>query len=515
LRKLCIILGDQLDRQSPLFNGFDPQQDFLWMAEVAQESTHVWSHKQRIALFLAAMRHFAAELTVKQYPLHYLKLDQHPFNSLAEALAITLQTTPPAEVWLVRPGDYRVLLAIAATCKQHTIPLKLLSDTHFLSTPGEFRRWAGQRKQVRMEFWYRELRKRYNILLEDGKQPIGGNWNYDSDNRKAFPKSGPALLPTPTTFTFSSDGITREVMRLVDVRFTHHPGTLGTLNWPVTPTQAQQVLTRFLDQALPRFGDFQDAMWQGQPFLNHSLLASSLNLKLLNPLDVIRKTEECYWQHAAPLAAVEGFIRQILGWREYVRGLYWQHMPHWYEWNALDAQQDLPAFYWTGDTDMNCLRESIGQTLQHGYAHHIQRLMVTGLFAQLYGVKPMQVHEWYLAVYVDAVEWVELPNTLGMSQYADGGRMASKPYIASGKYIQKMSNYCQHCRFKPDKASGQDACPFTTLFWDFLDRHETRFAAHPRMGFMVSNLRKLSTAERSAIRAHTTSVREHHCHTLV
>lgn len=505
MRKLCLILGDQLDRASPLFKDFDPQLDCLWMAEVAQEATHVWSHKQRIALFLAAMRHFAAELTVKQYPLHYQQLDQHHATSLGEALALTLQTTSPAEVWLVRPGDYRVLLEIVATCKHYNTPLKLLSDTHFLSTPGEFRRWAGERKQLRMEYWYRELRKRYNILLEDGKQPIGGNWNYDSDNRKSFPKSGPTAVPAPPNF--ATDTITQAVIRLVNARFPDHPGTLDSLQWPVTPAQAQQALTRFLDQALPQFGDFQDAMWQHQPFLNHSLLASSLNLKLLNPLEVIRQAEARYWQHRAPLAAVEGFIRQILGWREYVRGLYWLHMPDWYEWNALDAQRNLPAFYWTGDTEMNCLRESIGQTLQHGYAHHIQRLMVTGLFAQLYGVKPIKVHEWYLAVYVDAVEWVELPNTLGMSQYADGGRMASKPYIASGKYIQKMSNYCQHCRFNPAKSVGQDACPFTTLFWDFLDRHEARFAAHPRMGFMVSNLRKLSATEREAIRAQA-----HHFH---
>jgi deoxyribodipyrimidine photolyase-related protein len=497
MRRLCLILGDQLDRDSAIFKDFDREQDLLWMAEVPAESTHVWSHKQRIALFLSAMRHFAAELTVKGYPLHYLKLEQHQFESLAEVLGICLQMMQPAEVRIVRPGDYRVLAEIATTCKRYGIPLKQLHDTHFLSTPQGFRDWAGERKQLRMEFWYRELRKQHNVLLEDGKQPIGGKWNYDHDNRKTFPKSGPTL---PPPLTLASDAISREVMRLVQERFPAHPGSLTSLNWAVNPSQAQQVLQHFLDHALPQFGDFQDAMWQDQPFLNHSLLASSLNLKLLNPLDVIRKAEERYWQHRAPLAAVEGFIRQILGWREYVRGLYWQHMPHWYEMNALEAQQDLPAFYWTGDTEMHCLRQAIGQTLQHGYAHHIQRLMVTGLFAQLYGVKPMQVHEWYLAVYVDAVEWVELPNTLGMSQYADGGLMASKPYIASGKYIQKMSNYCEHCRFNPAKSTGADACPFTTLFWDFLDRHETRFAAHPRMGFMVSNLRRLSTAERATIR---------------
>ncbi|MEZ5538311.1 MAG: cryptochrome/photolyase family protein [Thiolinea sp.] len=504
MRKLCIILGDQLDRHSPVFQDFDPRQDAVWMAEVTQESTHVWSHKQRITLFLSAMRHFAAELTVKELPLHYLKLGEHAFETLGEALADALQTLQPESVRLVRPGDYRVLAEIAGTCKQHGTPLKQLHDTHFLSTPKMFREWAGERKTLRMEYWYRDLRRHYGVLLEDGKQPVGGKWNYDQSNRKAFPKSGPQDVPEIPAL--EQDSITREVIRLVNKRFPQHPGKPDAFNWAVTPAQAEQLLERFLDEALPRFGDYQDAMWTGQPFLNHSLLASALNLKLLSPLEVIRKTEERYWQEAAPLAAVEGFIRQILGWREYVRGLYWLHMPDWYEWNALEAQGELPAFYWTGDTEMTCLRESIGQTLEHGYAHHIQRLMITGLFAQLYGVQPLKVHEWYLAVYVDAVEWVELPNTLGMSQYADNGRMASKPYIASGKYIQKMSNYCQHCRYNPAKSTGQDACPFTTLYWDFLDRHETRFDRHPRMGFMVNNLRRLSDTDRAAIRQQAASL---------
>jgi deoxyribodipyrimidine photolyase-related protein len=504
MRRLCIILGDQLNLDSSIFNDFDCQQDLLWMAEVHVESTHVWSHKQRIALFLSAMRHFAAEVTLRDYPLHYLKLEQHQFLSLAQALGDCLQTMKPIEVCIVHPGDYRVWAEIKATCESHGIVLNQLHDNHFLSTPADFQAWASERKQLRMEFWYRELRKKHQILMADDKKPCGGQWNYDHDNRKSFPKSGPSALPP--LLTLQNDQITEEVIHLVQNRFPTHPGSLSDLNWAVTPSQAQQVLAHFLKYTLPQFGTFQDAMWQDQPFLNHSLLASSLNLKLLSPLDVIRQAETCYRQNLAPLAAVEGFIRQILGWREYVRGLYWLRMPQWTELNALNAQHDLPAFYWTGDTDMNCLRQAIGQTLQHGYAHHIQRLMVTGLFAQLYGVQPMQVHAWYLAVYVDAVDWVTLPNTIGMSQYADGGLMASKPYIASGKYIQKMSNYCQHCRFKPEKATGEDACPFTTLFWHFLDRHEMEFAAHPRMGFMVSNLRRLSIEQRMAIRLQAESL---------
>ena len=497
MRKLCLILGDQLDRDSALFKDFDPEQDKLWMAEVHEESTHVWSHKQRITLFLSAMRHFAADLEEKGLPLDYLQLGKHGFSTLADALADTLQHEKPQEVWLVRPGDYRVLGNLFKACRDHNVLLRQLTDKHFLSTPTEFKHWAGE-KQPRMEFWYRELRKRYSILMTKDGKPVGGKWNYDHDNRGAFPKTGPANLPSPPDPV--TDEVTQAVIATVEEHFPNHPGTLDSFQWPVTPQQAEAVLQRFLDHVLPDFGQYQDAMWTGQPFLFHSLIASSLNLKLLNPLMVIQQAEARYHNREAPLAAVEGFIRQILGWREYVRGLYWQQMPAWYSMNTLEAERDLPAFYWTGETEMTCLRESIGQTLTHGYAHHIQRLMVTGLFAQLYGTNPQQVHEWYLAVYVDAVEWVELPNTLGMSQYADGGVMASKPYIASGNYINKMSNYCKHCRFKPAQSTGDDACPFTTLFWDFLDRHEARFSGHPRMGFMLKNLQRKSSDEREAIR---------------
>ena len=238
-------------------------------------------------------------------------------------------------------------------------------------------------------------------------------------------------------------------------------------------------------------------MWTGEPFLNHSLISSSLNLKLLNPLEVIRMAEAAYRRHPDryPVSAVEGFIRQILGWREYVRGIYWMHMPAYLERNTLRAETDLPPFYWTGATDMVCMRQSIEQTLAYGYAHHIQRLMVTGLFALMLGVDPKQVHAWYLAVYVDAVEWVELPNTLGMSQYADGGVMASKPYAATGNYIQRMSNYCETCRFNPKERTGGKACPFTTLYWDFLQRHRKTLSGNPRMGLQVRNLERVPPDE--------------------
>lgn len=502
MRRLYLILGDQLDRDSLIFNDVDNENDCFWMAEVPNESTHVWSHKQRIALFLSAMRHFANELDEKGLPLQYQALTDHTFDSLADALSDTLKNTTVEEVWFVRPGDYRVFESIVSSCKQHQVPFKQLHDQHFLSTPNDFKQWAEGKKQLRLEYWYRELRKKYDILMEDGK-PLGGKWNYDQSNRKSYKKEGPTNIPE--TLDFSNDPktqvITQEVINLVNQHYPDHPGKLEQLHWPVTPLQSQQALERFLEHCLTDFGDYQDAMWTDEPFLNHSLLSSALNLKLLHPLQVIQSAEKYHREKGASLAAVEGFIRQILGWREYVRGLYWLHMPDWLEMNALNAKQELPDFYWTAKTDMTCLKQSIQQTLDYGYAHHIQRLMITGLFSLLYGVDPKQIHEWYLAVYVDAIEWVELPNTLGMSQYADGGIMASKPYVASGNYINKMSNYCKHCRFNPSKSVGEDACPFTTLFWDFLDTHADTFKNNPRMGFMLKNLQRKDQQDIDEIKA--------------
>ncbi|MFN7161602.1 MAG: cryptochrome/photolyase family protein [Fimbriimonadales bacterium] len=377
-------------------------------------------------------------------------------------------------------------------------------DRHCLSTSDEFHRHAAARKQLRLEYFYREMRQRTGIMM-DGNRPWGGAWNYDAENRQAFGKQGPGLVPQPVSF--APDAVTQEVIRLVETRFPNHPGSLSAFDWAVTPEQAEQALDDFIENRLPLFGPYQDAMWTGEPYLYHSRLSSAINLKLLDPRVAIMRATDAYRQKHAPLPSVEGFVRQLLGWREYIRGVYWLSMPEYLERNALNAQANLPDFYWTGATDMNCLRETIGQTLKHGFAHHIQRLMITGLYALLLGVHPKQVHAWYLAIYVDAVEWVELPNVYGMSQFADGGLMASKPYIASGKYIQRMSNYCAGCRYKPDRAVGADACPFTTLYWDFLMRHEAMFENHPRLGQQIRNLRRLSEADRLAIRAQADALR--------
>jgi deoxyribodipyrimidine photolyase-related protein len=372
----------------------------------------------------------------------------------------------------------------------------------------DFAAHAAARKSLRLEYFYREQRQRHDVLMQSsarGAKPIGGQWNFDAENRDAFGPQGPGALPKRNRFR--PDAITREVMALVENRFASHPGQLESFAWPVNRAQALRSLQAFIRERLPLFGRYQDAMWPGDPWLYHSHLAAALNLKLLNPREVVAAAEAAYHEGHAPLASVEGFIRQILGWREYVRGIYWTRMPQYLEGNALDAREDLPGWYWTAETDMACLRDALAQTLTHGYANHIQRLMVTGLYALMLGVQPRQVHAWYLAVYVDAVEWVELPNSLGMSQYADGGLMASKPYIATGKYIQRMSPHCRDCRYDPAQRSGDRACPFTTLYWDFLLRHEARLAKNPRMALQVKNVARLSDAQKQAVVERATAIR--------
>ncbi len=497
LRHLVLILGDQLNLDSSALADFDPSQDAIWMAEVMEESTHVTSSKQRSTLFLSAMRHFAESLKEKAWPLYYIQLDDADnTGSLAGELDKVVQYTQPQELVMTAPGEWRVLQDLRAIAKKYSLPLEVRDDTHFFSTVREFAEHAKGRKQLSQEFFYRELRQKTGILM-DGKKPLGGQWNFDEENRGSFGKAGPGQMPPP--LRFEPDSITQNVMQLVNAKMASHPGSLNSFGWPVARSQALEALNGFIQYRLPSFGLYQDAMWEGEVWLYHSHLASAMNLKLLNPKEVVNAAEKAYQQGHAPLPAVEGFIRQILGWREYVRGIYWTQMPEYLERNEMQSNARLPEFYWTGDTDMACLRDAIAQTLQHGYAHHIQRLMVTGLFALLLGVAPKEVHAWYLGVYVDAVEWVELPNTLGMSQFADGGVMASKPYVASGKYIDRMSNHCKGCRFNPALSIGESACPFTTLYWDYLNRHVDVLAKNPRMLMQLKNLNRLSDEQRHAI----------------
>ncbi len=506
VRNLILVLGDQLNRDASAFEGFDSRLDAVWMAEVREEATHAWSHKCRIAMFLAAMRHFRDALQADGIAVHYRELDE-PLNlhSFEAELSAAVQRLRPKKLILTEPGEWRVRENLKRAAEAMGVPLEIRMDRHFLATTEDFAAYAKDKKQLRMEFFYRAMRERYAYLMEK-KKPVGGKWNYDPENRKSFGKSGPATLAWMRTFP--PDAITRGVLDLVQQQFPEHPGELASFDFPVTPAEARQALQVFITEALPHFGDYQDAMWTEQPYLYHSRLSAALNLKLLDPRDAIRDAEQAYHDGHAPLHSVEGFIRQILGWREYVRGVYWLLMPQYLERNHLQAKENLPGFYWTGDTEMACLRDALGQTLRFGYAHHIQRLMVTGLFALLLGVEPQQVHLWYLAIYVDAVEWVELPNTLGMSQYGDGGVMASKPYVASGKYIQRMSNYCSGCQYNPAESVGEKACPFTTLYWDFLMRHENMLAGNPRMIMQVKNLARLSAPKKLAIQAQAQGVRE-------
>ena len=508
LRHLVVVLGDQLDLDAAAFDGFDAGSDSVWMAEVAEESTQVWSSQPRTALFLAAMRHFAVALRGAGRTLHYTALDAAANGgSLQAQLQADIVRLRPARLVMTAPGEWRVLQLMKAVAQANGLPLDVREDRHFFCSVREFAAHAKGRKSLRMEYFYREQRKRHQVLMqgEGADEPVGGQWNFDADNREAFGAAGPGAVPARAHF--EPDAITREVITLVGKRFASHPGRLASFAWPMTRAQALSALQVFIQDRLPLFGRYQDAMWPGDPWLYHSHLSAALNLKLLNPREVVAAAAAAYHAGHAPLASAEGFIRQILGWREYVRGIYWTQMPAYLERNALHAQQDLPAWYWSGNTDMACLHDALAQTLEHGYANHIQRLMLTGLFALMLGVKPKQVHAWYLAVYVDAVEWVELPNTLGMSQYADGGVMASKPYIATGKYIQRMSPHCKGCRYDPGQRSGDSACPFTTLYWDFLMQHEALLRKNPRLALQVKNLARLSDADKQQVQIRAAAIR--------
>ena len=511
VRNLILILGDQLNLDNPALEGFDATQDCLLMAECAGEATHVWSHKARIVLFLSAMRHFYDYL-VRLYPCGlqgaYLKLGEHEFDSLNAAWAYHIDALKPQKVIICEPGEYRLEQDLFALCQEKSVQLVIRDDTHFMCSKADFKHWAtngksGPKKELRMEFFYRQMRQKFNVLM-DGITPAGGLWNYDAENRKAFGKFG--SQKTPTAPIVNIDRLTKQVIDIVEQLFPNHPGSLNHFIWPVTRAQALQFLDDFIQHKLAGFGDHQDAMWQENevkksPYLWHSLLSTSLNLKLLNPREVIAAVELAYNKNQLPLASVEGFVRQILGWREFIRGMYWLDMPQMANGNHYQHTRQLPRWYWSADTQMNCMKQTIQQTMQYGYAHHIQRLMVTGMFGILAEINPREVEAWYLAVYVDAIEWVELPNVAGMALYANGGRFTSKPYVASGAYIKRMSNYCSNCRYKPELKTGTQACPTTTLYWNFLIKHYATFARNPRTALMAKNVERFSAEEVAAIQA--------------
>ncbi len=527
-RNLILILGDQLDADSSALDGIDAQHDVVLMVEAFDESRHVWSHKIRTTLFLSAMRHYAASLQARGLRVDYRALDTHGDTSLADGLTSAVHEHQPHAVIGVEPGDMRVRHALeyaisniaaragsTAPNAENTVkkasksasvgqqaassPLRIdwREDRHFLCSLPQFRKWAGTSKSLRMEFFYRQMRQQYKILME-GKEPVGGQWNFDADNRKSFGKAGPQDVPQ--ALVFKPDSITQDVIKLVNTHFADHPGHLDKFNWPTTRTEALRALKDFIDNRLPQFGPHEDAMWTNLEFGWHSLLSSSLNLKLLNPLEVVQAAEQAYAKKGLDLASVEGFIRQILGWREFMRGVYFLDMPELKTANHYDHQNPLPKWYWTGDTRMNCMKNCITQTLDNGYSHHIQRLMITGMFGVTAQINPQQMCDWYLAVYVDAVEWAELPNVAGMALFANGGRFTSKPYVASGAYVKRMSNYCTGCAYTPETRTGDTACPMTTLYWNFLDKHEASFAGNPRTALMVKNLQRMTDDERLQVR---------------
>lgn len=492
-----MLLGDQLTRSIAALADLDSRRDIVLMAELRAECTYVRHHKQKIVLVLSAMRHFAAALREEGITVRYVTLDDDAnTHTLRGEVVRATPACAPSRIVTTEPGEWRVLADMEEWEEATGLPVEIRGDDRFLCPTDAFRAWARTRRGLRMEFFYREMRRRHAILM-DGDGPEGGRWNFDAENRKRLKRG--TVVPAPPSFP--PDATTREVMALVARTFPDHFGTLETFAWPVTREEAEHALAEFLAARLPSFGDLQDAMAAGEPFLFHALISTSLNLGLLDAGAVCRAAETAWREGAAPLAAVEGFVRQILGWREYVRGVYWLHMPDYAARNALGASRALPWFYWSGETDMRCLREAITATRDRAYAHHIQRLMLTGNFALLAGIDPDQVDEWYLVVYADAYEWVEMPNTRGMALFADGGVMGSKPYAASGAYINRMSDYCGACRYDVRRGAGEGACPFNILYWDFIARHRQRFEGNPRMAMPLRSLERMDEARREAVRA--------------
>jgi len=493
---LRLILGDQLSHDIAALVDIDKDRDVILMCEVWDEATYVKHHKKKIAFLFSAMRHFAAELREKGCDVRYVTLDDEGNSgSFKGEVERAIADGGFDCVVTTFPGEYRVFQDMLGWREAFDVPVEIREDDRFLCSPERFKEWAEGRKQLRMEYFYREMRRDYDVLM-DGDQPEGGAWNYDSENRKP-PKEG---LDVPATYNAQVDGVTQEVLDLVADRFDDHFGDLEPFHFAVTRDQALYALNKFIDERLCLFGDYQDAMVQGEPWMYHSHIGFYLNCGLLKPLECVRKAEAAYRDGVAPLNAVEGFIRQILGWREYVRGIYWMKMPDYKEENFFDADRKLPWLYWGGETKMNCLRQCVSETKENAYAHHIQRLMVLGNFALLAGLDPAEVNEWYMIVYADAYEWVELPNVHGMVLYADGGVLASKPYAAGGGYINKMSDYCKGCSYKVSKKNGPEACPFNYLYWDFLDRNRDKLGNNPRVGMMYRTLARFDDDKRTAIR---------------
>ena len=489
--RLVLVLGDQLSHVLSSIRMAEKGRDVVVMAEVMDEATYVPHHPKKIALVLSAMRKFASALKDDGWTVAYTKLDDEAnTGSITGELVRRASEFDADEIIATIPGEWRLIDAL------NDLPLvvRQLPDDRFVTSPKEFADWAEGRKELRMEWFYRQVRRKTGLLMEEG-EPVGGKWNYDSENRKPAPQD----TRPPEPLTFEPDAVVTDVLDLVEKRFAENFGELHPFGFATDRKQALAVLDHFISCGLPRFGDYQDAMIAGEPWLWHAIISPYLNIGLLNPVEVCRRAEEAFRAGAAPLNAVEGFIRQIIGWREYVRGIYFLEGPDYTSRNALDHDRPLPALFWGGETHMRCLGEVVGQTRDHAYAHHIQRLMITGNFALLAGLDPGAVHQWYLSVYADAFEWVEAPNTIGMSQFADGGLVASKPYVSSGNYISKMSDYCSGCHYDVKAKTGERACPFNLLYWHFIERNRERLQNNPRMSVIYRGWDKRDADQRDEI----------------
>ncbi|MGP1273014.1 MAG: cryptochrome/photolyase family protein [Phycisphaerales bacterium] len=501
---LYVVLGDQLDQHSPLLERIDRRRDAILMMEVERESRHPASHRQRTVMFLSAMRHHALWLRDHGFRVQYVRLDDADnARSFRGELERQIRGLGASRVVVVEPGDHRVRNELEHAADAGGAAFEVVDDPHFFVTPSAFRAWANGRKQFVMETFYREQRRRTGLLMDDD-EPRGGRWNYDDDNRESF-KASPRPSDPPE---FEPDGVTREVIELVESRLGDLPGKMGSFGWPVTRVEALRALDAFIEDRLHRFGTYEDAMWSGQRTLYHARLSPAINLHLLSPRECVDRAIAALDAGRAPLNAVEGFVRQLIGWREFIRGVYFLEGHGYGDRNALEDAGALPAFYWTGNTDMACLADCVGSVVEEAYAHHIPRLMVMGNFAMLLGVEPQQVAAWYLGMFADGVDWVTAPNVIGMAMHADGGVVGTKPYAASGKYIQRMSNYCDGCRFDVSRRTGEDACPFNTLYWSFLIRHRERFRSNRRMSMILANVDRLSESERTQITREGRAIRD-------
>lgn len=488
------ILEDQLSPELSSLASASPDAPVL-LVESRRAFSLVPYHKKRLAFLVSAMRHFAEELRAGGRAVHEYTLARRPYLDSLSALRHFIESTGIRSFVVTEPSEFHTRAWMQTLPARLGIEIRFVPNNLFLTDRAEFRDWVRAVKKPVMEHFYRRMRVRYRVLM-DGQQPVGGQWNLDHENRKPAPRG--LLVPPPPAF--APDSMTQEALVSVDGMFPAHPGNTQGFNLPVTRTDARKALASFLRSRLPRFGEFEDAMLTGQPVLFHSFLSPLINVGLLSPMECIRGACAELEAGRAPLNSVEGFVRQILGWREYMYGMYWAFMPDYRDRNARGDTRPLPDFFWTAEAEMNCLRQTIGQVVEMAYSHHIQRLMVICNFSTLAGLSPQAVNEWFLAMYVDSHDWVVTPNVIGMGMNADGGLVATKPYVSSAAYIKRMSDYCDGCRFDPKARTGSRACPFNFLFWTFLDRYRAHFERNPRMGMMLKNLSRVPEDEREAMR---------------